>query len=587
MIILNRKDPKYEILGNNGHCTAFASMHTYSRLNNSTQSLLTPCSSPDFRSTMASNTPAQNTTPSDASKNVVHNVNVIGKDRHLSQSSCTPTLIEDGRAVLTEQGNLHLTAYKWSTRKKWILLTVVALCQISMNFNAAIYSNAVEAINEDFGVTNARMGMVAFLVPYAFGCELWAPWSEELGRWIIMQLSLAGVNVSILICALSPSFGGVIAGRVIGGLSSAGGSVTLGMVADMFDTDSQQHAVLWASLWSCLGAVLGGICGGPIQQFLHWRWNFWIQLMFSGVTAAVHFFVAKESRATIMLDQEAKRRRNVGEELYGPNEIRTFKKRFNAKEIAKTMWRPYQMLMFEPIVLFLSLLSGFADALIFSFFESYSIIFAQYSFTPVQTSLALIPLAASYWLAYFSFFPVVARHTHRRKQGETLSPESRLCWLLFHVILLPLGLLGSAFVATTHWAGVLAFSVLIGMANYSIYFATVDYMVAAYGPFSASATGGNGFARDFLAGMCALYTGKMYKNLGVRNSQLLLFGLAAVFCVPIYVFYKFGPAIRKRSRFAMKLANDKRSARNTAAAAEPQPCERQGNAHEIAEATRA
>lgn len=36
--------------------------------------------------------------------------------------------------------------------------------------------------------------------------------------------------------------------------------------------------------------------------------------------------------------------------------------------------------------------------------------------------------------------------------------------------------------------------------------ATIDYMVAAYGPYSASATGGNALARDFLAGVAALYS---------------------------------------------------------------------------------
>jgi hypothetical protein len=46
----------------------------------------------------------------------------------------------------------------------------------------------------------------------------------------------------------------VLAARLLGGLSSAGGSVTLGMVADMFDAENQQYAVLWASLWSCLGS---------------------------------------------------------------------------------------------------------------------------------------------------------------------------------------------------------------------------------------------------------------------------------------------------------------------------------------------
>ena len=42
--------------------------------------------------------------------------------------------------------------------------------------------------------------------------------------------------------------------------------------------------------------------------------------------------------------------------------------------------------------------------------------------------------------------------------------------------------------------------------QYCIYMATIDYMIASYGPYSASATGGNGFSRDFLAGIAALYS---------------------------------------------------------------------------------
>jgi hypothetical protein len=518
----------------------------------------------------------------------------------MASSPTTLTLINgkpipaalQGKRILDEYEDFDKTANVWSGKKKWTLLTIVALCQTSMNFNAAIYSNAVEPLNDHFGISHARMGMVAFLVPYAFGCELWAPWSEELGRWIVMQLSLFGVNGSILICALSPTFGGILAGRVIGGLSSAGGSVTMGMVADMFDADSQAHAVLWASLWSCLGAVIGGICGGPIQQYLPYRWNFWIQLAFGVVTQAVHYFAAKETRATKMLDKEAQRSRKYGKgEMYGPKEALNWGKKWyqrfdreGIQEILETMWRPYKMLITEPIVLFLSLLSGFADALIFSFFESYGYVFAQWSFTPTQISLALLPLAASYVLGYLSFFPIVARHQARRRRGEVLPPESRLWWLLFLVALLPLGLLGSAFVASgppLHWAGVLAFSVLIGIANFGIYYATIDYMVASYGEYSASATGGNGFARDFLAGMCALYTGKMYRTLGIRNAQLVLFGLAALFCAPVWVFYYYGPEIRKRSRFAEQLAERKDRKVDEKTSAVQRERERRGMAEDI------
>jgi hypothetical protein len=85
------------------------------------------------------------------------------------------TSLVNGKRVLHEEDAFHKTAYAWSTKKKWAILSVVALCQTSMNFNAAVYSNAIEGLNEHYGVTNARMGMVAFLVTYAFGCELWAP----------------------------------------------------------------------------------------------------------------------------------------------------------------------------------------------------------------------------------------------------------------------------------------------------------------------------------------------------------------------------------------------------------------------------
>ena len=56
------------------------------------------------------------------------------------------------------------------------------------------------------------------------------------------------------------------------------------------------------------------------------------------------------------------------------------------------------------------------------------------------------------------------------------------------------------------WIAPMIFSVLIAAANYGIYAATIDYMIQAYGPYSASATGGNGFARDFLAGIAAMYS---------------------------------------------------------------------------------
>ncbi|KAF2643038.1 MFS general substrate transporter [Massarina eburnea CBS 473.64] len=470
----------------------------------------------------------------------------------------------DGKLILNEVDGYEYTGYNFSNKKKWWILSIVALCQTSMNFNAAVYSNAVNPLNEYYGITTARNGMAAFLITYAFGCEFWAPWSEEFGRWPIMQASLFFINLWQPLAAWSTNWSMVLSARVLGGFSTAGGSVTLGMVADMFDSEEQQYAVLWASFWSCLGSVLGGIVGGPIEQYLSWRWNFFIQLFFGVVVQVLHFFTVPETLTERRLGKAAKemRKKDPDCKMYGPHEVISLKHRLQPMEMLKTMGRPYYMLIFEPIVLCLSLLSGFSDALIFSFLESYGIVFSQWNFTPTEFSLAMSALLIGYTIAYFSFFPIIRRHNGRRaKHDPTLTPESRLWWLLYLAPLLPIGLLGSAFTCSgppLHWVAPLVFAVLIGTANMAIYYATIDYMVAAYGgKYAASATGGNGFARDFLAGLCAFYTGPMYKKMGIQKSTLLLFGVSILVCIPVYIFYFKGAQIRAGSKWAEDIKKEK------------------------------
>lgn len=130
-------------------------------------------------------------------------------------------------------------------------------------------------------------------------CELWAPWSEEFGRKPVLQASLFLVNIFTLPVVLAPNFGCLLAGRALGGLSSAGGSVTLGMIADMFDSDHQQFAVAYIVFSSVGGSILGPIVGGFVQQYLPWQWTIWIQLIFGGAVQLLHLLTVPETRTTI------------------------------------------------------------------------------------------------------------------------------------------------------------------------------------------------------------------------------------------------------------------------------------------------
>lgn len=412
---------------------------------------------------------------------------------------------------LSEDDCYDQLGYAFPSWKKWMIITVIFLVQVSMNFNTSLYSNALGGISEEFNVSAqaARCGAMIFLVLYAFGCELWAPWSEELGRKPILQASLFLVNVWQLPVALAPNFASIMVGRALGGLSSAGGSVTLGMIADLWEADQQQYAVACVVFSSVAGSVIGPVVGGFVEAFLPWRWNIWIQLIFGGFVQILHFILVPETRTTIMMDKIAKQRResNVEPNVYGPNELVPYKERFSMREILITWIRPFKMFVTEPIVLTLSLLSGFSDALIFMFIQSFSLVYKQWNFGTVEIGLSFLPILVGYFIAWFSFIPVIRRNIMKRKESpddEHIQYESRLWWLLYTAPCLPVGLIGFAWTCLgppIHWMGTMVFSAIVGVANYAIYMATIDYMICAYGPYSASATGGNGWARDFLAGV--------------------------------------------------------------------------------------
>jgi hypothetical protein len=103
------------------------------------------------------------------------------------------------------------------------------------------------------------------------------------------------------------------------------------------------------------GAYRSSLCLGSLPRFCTWLWP---------RRHVPHFRLIAKQKKQRKLDTT---------NVYDFNEVKTWSERFHPKELAATMFRPYQMLIFEPIILFLSLSSGFADALIVSFIESYGI----------------------------------------------------------------------------------------------------------------------------------------------------------------------------------------------------------------------
>lgn len=506
----------------------------------------------------------------------------------------------DGQTILREEDCEDKLGFAFSQTKKWAILTTIFAVQCSMNFNASVYGNAIAPMEEKFGVKAqiGRLGQMAFLIAYAFGCELWAPWSEELGRKPVLQWSLGLVNLWQIPCALISMYvsvhsslvgintnghsrfakdqnknavNAIILFRTLGGLSSAGGSVTLGMVADMWKSDEPAYGVAFVVFSSVLGSIFGPVVGGFLQQFLSLASIFWAQLIFGVVVQFIHFWVVPETRSSCIVTAEAKRLRKQGENVVSEAEHANEKVTF---KYACQIWsRPFIMLVREPIVLFLSLISGFADALIFTFLDSMGLVFSQWNFNPWQTGLIFLSLALGYLIAYAIWISIIYKQSKKPKSYlETLPIEHKLYWLVWIAPLLVIGIFG--FAATSagppiYWIVPIVFLIPIGIANMTIYGATIDYTVVAYGEkYSASACGGNGFARDLLAGVAAMYAHPLYTNsamqgttfpLKMRNASFLLGSIGAALTIPIYIFWKKGEWVRERSPFAKEVTLERKN----------------------------
>lgn len=121
----------------------------------------------------------------------------------------------DGKRELKEHECYEKLGYCWPRWKKWTYLAAVAFVQVSMNFNTSVFPNAVKPLSKHFDISeqHARVGQMIYLVTYSVGCELWAPWSEEFGRWPILQLSMLLINVWQILAALAPNWGSLIVAR--------------------------------------------------------------------------------------------------------------------------------------------------------------------------------------------------------------------------------------------------------------------------------------------------------------------------------------------------------------------------------------
>ena len=408
-----------------------------------------------------------------------------------------------------------------------------------------------------FKIDRGSLGL--FLVGFGTGAVMSGPFSETVGRNPIYIITLIVFMLLLVGAGLAQNLAGQLVCRTLAGIFAATPLACAGgTIADVWTPEEQVFAFPIYAIISFSGPVLGPVVGGWIgQSNLSWRWTEWVTLIGAGIILITVVLLQPETYAPILLKWKAIHLRRVtGDDRYR-GEIELRETSLPAR-LMLAMYRPVVMLIQEPTIFLFSLYLTVAYIIIFTFFTGYEFIYEGiYGLTQGETALCFLGLA----IGLLFCVPLIPLNAKLRSQDITRTkdtdpagktpPESRLYWAMIGAPALPISMFWMAWTARPDipfWSP-LAASVLTGFGMLCIFITCYQYLIDTYGTYAASALSSLTLMRYLVSGAMIEVSIPFYKNLGVPYTLTILGCISAVLVPLPYVFYRYGPDIRRKSRY--------------------------------------
>jgi len=328
----------------------------------------------------------------------------------------------------------------------------------------------------------------------------------------------------------------------------------------MYEQRERATAVVFYSLAVIAGPTLGPVIGAAVSQsYLGWRWTEYLTVILASTVVLADIIFLPETYAPVILTRKAQKLRVTTRrwELHSQHETNNF----TLKAFLETnLLRPIKMILFEPMVLCITLYNSFTFGILYLLFGAVPIIYEeQRGWNILQGSLpflavllgTLFAAAINAIYSQFVFAPNVDKH------GGKVPPEKRLPPMMLGSITFPLGffLLGWTSHPKTFWFPSVVGLFFIGMSFMLIFQAGINYLIDAYTKISASAVASNTFMRSIFAAALALVAQPLFNNLGIDWACTMLGCISAVFAVVPFLFYIHGSKFRKMSRMVNELTS--------------------------------
>ena len=444
----------------------------------------------------------------------------------------------------------------FSNVSKWALMLLVSIMTFAVALVSSAYSGSTVEVIADFHISEevSLLGVSLFVVGFAVGPLFWAPLSEMYGRRHAFLASGAIMTAFVAGSAGSQNPWTLIILRFFAGcFGAAPFAVSGGVIADTFPAVSRGLAGGLFCTAPFLGPTLGPIVGGFLSESAGWRWVEGLLAAFSGVLTILMFFTLPETYPPVLLRHRAARLHKITGREYRSKLDDARIPPLEAVKIA--MFRPWVLLFREPIVFLLSLYMAIIYGILYMLFAAYPIVFQIVrGWSEGMGGLAFLGILIGILIAEAYTFPIYFRYKKKSLANAPLplAPEARLPDSFAGCIALPVGLFWFAWTAAppTHWMAPIAAGVPFGFGMVAVFLPVFNYLLDSYTIFAASAMAANLILRSIFGAVFPLFTTYMYRDLriGWAGSIPAFLSLA---CAPMpFLFYRYGPAIRKRCHYS-------------------------------------
>ncbi|KAF1841756.1 MFS general substrate transporter [Cucurbitaria berberidis CBS 394.84] len=496
-----------------------------------------------------------------------------------------PTTIyptQAGQGLPPEPPNLakFTDPFDWSETRKNVTIWVSCIITALTAFTAGAYSPGVGQMAEEWDVSSvaALVGITTFTTGFAVAPMVLAPFSEINGRRPVFLISGLIFVICQLCTGFTQSYAGMLVVRFFVGVGGSTFSTMVGgVVSDIYHAaDRNKPMALFAGAALC-GTSLGPMVCGFIAQNTTWRWIFHMQTIVCGIMVALICVIFKETRGSVLLSRKAKTlntwyeaREAAG--YYGLNIINTAKSGTTISErirwkvkadeeraslskmIGISLYRPFHLLLTEPVVFWFSLWVSFSWAVLYLTLAAIPLVFQRNHGFSLQQSNAVF--AAMCVGSIVATVLSIYQEKFARKNGKlTSTPEARLYFACVESACMPVGLFMFGWTSSSniHW---IVPTIAIGIATigiFAIYLSTFNYLADTYHRYASSALAAQSFCRNMLGGMFPLITIQMYDQLGYGPASSLLGGIGTLLTVVPWILVFYGPRIRTRSNFASEI----------------------------------